>query len=221
MNYDDLNSWFSFQECPEWAVAVTRDAKTDAVYYWDTSPAVITQMGLNWESPEIHPSTLYSDVGIKFQRSKFVYAGPEDGDDWVLGSPKSSESPEGRNKVAEVLVDIFTDKKAIEDVNLEDMFKDKLVEDLSEQLMRGVGYGQVDNVNHPSHYTSHPSGVECIDITEHYDFCVGNAIKYLWRAGLKQDADKTELDKELEDLQKAKWYIDRKIKLLNKTKDNK
>ena len=50
-------------------------------------------------------------------------------------------------------------------------------------------------MNHPRHYTSHPSGVECIDITRHYCFSIGNAIKYLWRAGLKQDADKTDRDK--------------------------
>lgn len=61
-----------------------------------------------------------------------------------------------------------------------------------------------DPINHPSHYTSHPSGVECIDVTEHYGFCVGNAIKYLWRAGLKGDA--------IEDLKKARWYIDREIR---------
>ena len=71
-----------------------------------------------------------------------------------------------------------------------------------------------DNVNHPDHYTSHPSGVECIDITEHYDFCIGNAIKYLWRAGLKTEDGKTNAQKELEDLQKAQWYIARKIKML-------
>ena len=44
-----------------------------------------------------------------------------------------------------------------------------------------------DNVNHPAHYTSDPSGVECIQITRHRNFNVGNAIKYLWRAGLKED----------------------------------
>lgn len=71
-----------------------------------------------------------------------------------------------------------------------------------------------DNVNHPSHYTSHPSGIECITITQHYDFCIGNAIKYLWRAGLKKDADKSDIEKEIEDLKKAEWYINQKIKLL-------
>lgn len=60
-----------------------------------------------------------------------------------------------------------------------------------------------DRVNHPPHYTGHPSGVECIEITEHYGFCIGNAIKYLWRAGLKGDA--------VEDLKKARWYLDREI----------
>ena len=62
-----------------------------------------------------------------------------------------------------------------------------------------------DPVNSPDHYTSHPAGVECILITERMGFCVGNAIKYLWRADLKGNA--------LEDLQKARWYVDREIKL--------
>lgn len=65
-----------------------------------------------------------------------------------------------------------------------------------------------DPVNHPSHYTSHPSGVECIQVTEHMNFCVGNAVKYLWRAGQKGD--------HLEDLKKARWYIDREIERLEK-----
>ena len=60
-----------------------------------------------------------------------------------------------------------------------------------------------DNVNHPKHYNSHPSGVECIEITEHMNFCLGNAVKYIWRASLK--------GKEVEDLRKARWYIDREI----------
>ena len=55
----------------------------------------------------------------------------------------------------------------------------------------------------PAHYTEHPSGVECIEITEHFSFNVGNAIKYLWRSGLKGS--------EIEDLRKARWYVDREI----------
>lgn len=58
-------------------------------------------------------------------------------------------------------------------------------------------------VDHPEHYNKHPSGVECIDIIEGFSFCVGNAIKYLWRAEFKGDP--------MEDLKKAKWYIEREI----------
>ena len=62
---------------------------------------------------------------------------------------------------------------------------------------------EVDVVNQPPHYTEHPSGIECIQVTEHMGFNLGNAIKYIWRCDLKQDA--------IEDLKKAKWYIDREI----------
>ena len=65
-----------------------------------------------------------------------------------------------------------------------------------------------DPVNHPVHYTSSPARcecgarIECIQITEHLGFCIGNAIKYLWRADMKNG---------LEDLRKAEWYIRREI----------
>lgn len=72
-----------------------------------------------------------------------------------------------------------------------------------------------DNINHPSHYTSHPSGIECIDIAEHHDFCIGNAIKYLWRAGLKSEDGISKKEKQIEDLKKAIWYIKREIKHLS------
>jgi len=68
-----------------------------------------------------------------------------------------------------------------------------------------------DPVNHPSHYTSHPSGIECIDIAKWYDFCIGNCIKYIWRAGLKKSATLSDKEKELEDLKKARWYLDKEI----------
>lgn len=64
-----------------------------------------------------------------------------------------------------------------------------------------------DKVNHPKHYTSDPSGIECIDITRHRNFNIGNAIKYLWRAGLKEDKDRKLIDKQVEDLNKAVWYL--------------
>lgn len=62
-----------------------------------------------------------------------------------------------------------------------------------------------DSVNNPAHYTSHPSGIEAIEVTRHYNFAIGNAIKYLWRAGLKEDA-------KIQDLRKAIWYIEDEIK---------
>ena len=65
-----------------------------------------------------------------------------------------------------------------------------------------------DNVNHPKHYNSHPSGVEALDICRHMNFNLGNVIKYLFRCGLK---DKTT---ELEDLKKARFYLDDEIKRL-------
>lgn len=67
---------------------------------------------------------------------------------------------------------------------------------------------QGDAVNHPDHYTSHPSGVECIQITEHMGFNLGNALKYIWRCDLKQDA--------VEDLKKAVFYINRELALREK-----
>lgn len=64
-----------------------------------------------------------------------------------------------------------------------------------------------DAIN-PAHYQDHPSGIHCIQITEHMNFCLGNAIKYIWRAGLKNNA--------IEDLEKARWYLDREIEKMYK-----
>jgi hypothetical protein len=60
-----------------------------------------------------------------------------------------------------------------------------------------------DPVNHPPHYKSHPSGIECIEITQHMNFLLGSAVKYIWRADEK--------GKPIEDLRKAAWYIEREI----------
>ena len=64
-------------------------------------------------------------------------------------------------------------------------------------------------VNHPPHYNAHPSGVECITIVEHFNFNIGNAMKYTWRAGLKSP-------NVIEDLEKAAWYLDREIARLKR-----
>ena len=62
-----------------------------------------------------------------------------------------------------------------------------------------------ETVNHPKHYNSIP-GIECIDVIEHFNFNRGNAIKYVWRAGLKGEC--------VEDLRKAIWYLEREIALV-------
>lgn len=64
-----------------------------------------------------------------------------------------------------------------------------------------------DPIN-PSHYKSHPSGIECIEITRHFNFNIGNVIKYLWRNGLKDG------NSSLQELKKARWYLDDEIKNL-------
>jgi len=66
-----------------------------------------------------------------------------------------------------------------------------------------------DPINAPAHYTEHPSGIECIEVTEHMNFCLGNAIKYIWRANVKHASP-------IEDLRKAAWYINREIQRLEK-----
>lgn len=70
-----------------------------------------------------------------------------------------------------------------------------------------------DMVNHPSHYTwlREKCGIEVIDITRHMDFDLGNAIKYILRSGRKKDASLNDIEKEIEDLKKAIFYINDKI----------
>lgn len=70
-----------------------------------------------------------------------------------------------------------------------------------------------DPVNHPPHYTNHPSGVECITVTEHMSFNLGNAVKYIWRADEKGNA--------LQDLEKAAWYVNREIERRKKLRKDK
>lgn len=66
----------------------------------------------------------------------------------------------------------------------------------------------MEHVNHPKHYNSHPNGIECIDIIRHYVCDIANALKYLWRAGLKPEMGMEDAEKEVEDLKKALWYIE-------------
>ena len=74
---------------------------------------------------------------------------------------------------------------------------------------------KVDMVNHPPHYTDRVPGIECISVVENFNFNRGGAIKYIWRAGLKDPA------KEIEDLKKARWLLDREIQRLENSKKGK
>lgn len=79
-----------------------------------------------------------------------------------------------------------------------------------------------DRVEHPSHYTwlKERCGVEVIDITRHLDFDLGNAIKYILRSGHKMELGYTERQKQIEDLKKAAFYINDKIKVLENEDEN-
>lgn len=73
-----------------------------------------------------------------------------------------------------------------------------------------MGFRKVGNMTdaiNPPHYTAHPTGIECIDVIEWMPFNRGAAVKYIWRAGMKDD--------EIQDLEKAKWFIEREIKRLH------
>lgn len=67
-----------------------------------------------------------------------------------------------------------------------------------------------ESVNHPTHYGGADNPYEAIKVIEAWalDFCLGNAVKYISRAGKKDAA------KQIEDLQKARWYLDRRIEQL-------
>lgn len=77
-----------------------------------------------------------------------------------------------------------------------------------EKFFTSVDFNDSEKINHPPHYNAHPSGVEVIAITEHMDFCLGNAVKYIMRCEHKGN--------KLEDLKKAAWYINREIERLEK-----
>lgn len=80
----------------------------------------------------------------------------------------------------------------------------------ADKAVKDLAAAKVDPVKHPSHYTSHPSGVECLTITRHMNFNLGNAVKYIWRAGLKSKDP-------VQDLEKAVFYLQDEIRRLQGT----
>ncbi len=91
---------------------------------------------------------------------------------------------------------------------------DNITPEIAKRVVKAV-MDKHDKVNHPIHYNSHPAHcpcgrrIECIDITRHMDFNIGNVIKYLWRATYKNG---------VEDLKKAQWYLNDAIKMSNGSK---
>ena len=85
---------------------------------------------------------------------------------------------------------------------------------IDEKYVGGPNPKAKDKVNHPSHYTwlKNLCGIEVIDITRHMGFNLGNVVKYVLRAGHKSEKGYSDFDKEIEDLQKAKWYLEDEIK---------
>lgn len=87
--------------------------------------------------------------------------------------------------------------------DLEEKNQEKVFEDYYCKVMKS--HEELNsNVQHPEHYNKHPSGVECIDVIKHMGWCLGSAIKYIWRADHKNDA--------IEDLEKAIFCIEQEIK---------
>jgi hypothetical protein len=80
-----------------------------------------------------------------------------------------------------------------------------------DEFRNGSTETEPDMVNHPPHYKSHPSGIECIQIVEHMPFNLGSAVKYIWR--------NEEKGNQIQDLKKAKWYIQREIERLEKNEE--
>lgn len=85
---------------------------------------------------------------------------------------------------------------------------------IDEEYIGGPNPKAEDKVNHPSHYTwlKNLCGIEVIDIVRHMGFNLGNVVKYVLRAGHKSEKGYSDFDKEIEDLKKAKWYLEDEIK---------
>ena len=141
-----------------------------------------------------------SDIGVE-------YLWQDTPDEFVV----DSRSVEDWHKNFDYKENIF-DCEDIKDDDPKLYKKIKEMQQMIESLSLKKKEANQDEVNHPSHYISDPSGIECIQIVRHRNFNIGNAIKYLWRAGLKDG------NSDIQDLQKAVWYIQDEIERLEKLK---
>lgn len=116
-------------------------------------------------------------------------------------------------ELKEINETLFKDNKELQEKikNLEDRLTSRECVNMIQQFDHDHGSEVRDMVNHPPHYTNHPSGVECIEITRHMTFNLGNVVKYLWRC--------EEKDSYLEDLKKAAWYLNDEIEMIEAERD--
>ena len=76
-------------------------------------------------------------------------------------------------------------------------------------MTTGTGMGEIDDNDaiNPNHYKSHPSGIQCIEISKHLSGCLAQAFQYVWRCGKKDDP--------IQELKKALWFIDAELSIDN------
>lgn len=93
--------------------------------------------------------------------------------------------------------------------------KKEIVQKNSQRILKELGEKQ-EKVSHPAHYTwlKELCGIEPIDIARYFDFNIGNCIKYLCRCGHKSEQGYSDKEKAIEDLKKARFYLDDEIKML-------
>lgn len=183
-------------------VLVKKNASTTYAVYLDEALAAGE---FTFKERELRPEHIGPQPEPSFKRGDRVRVTQVD-------HPADGESGEIVDVSAEAShpYQVYFDRGFIEGLGSWDGFSGDQIEALADVQVPYIGSNVEDDaVNHPAHYTAYP-GVEVIQITEHLNFCRGNAVKYIARAGLK-DPDKT-----IEDLEKAAWYLDREIARLKR-----
>lgn len=150
-----------------------------------------------------------TEMGFAFQRAERERAEARERADKARSErqSKADRDPERRSAAA---------------IEIQEQLAKRGLKDDSESTSRATTTGHEVNtsVEHPVHYNADPSGIECIEIVRHRNFNVGNAIKYLWRAGIKESQGRSAREKEIEDLKKARWYLADEIRRLGGDPDD-
>ena len=155
-----------------------------------------------WDSDALRSASKHGQTGVVellLEAGANIHAG----DDYAL----RMASLRGHTEVVKLLLKSGADVHACDDIAMQLASlhgRTEVVKLLSDWGARQKNQTPPpDQISHPKHYTAHPSGIECIQITQHMGFCLGNAVKYIWRADLKGDA--------IADLKKARQFIDFEI----------